>query len=96
MRRSQSQSLDEILGGFLREEGLETPLNQHRIVSAWPKVMGEGINQYTGSIFIKNQTLYVQIKSPVLKNDLMMGRQNIVRKLNEYVNAQVITSIVFM
>jgi hypothetical protein len=45
MRRSQSQSLDEILGGFLREEGLETPLNQHRIVSAWPKVLGEGINQ---------------------------------------------------
>lgn len=79
----------------MREEGLETPLNQYRLIEAWAAVMGQGIAKYTGNIYIKNQTLYVQITSPVLKSDLMMGRASLVRRLNEHVGAQVITSISF-
>ena len=44
---------------------------------------------------IKNQTLHVQIKSSVLKQDLMMSRSNIIKRLNEYVKANVITEIIF-
>ncbi|MBQ2166256.1 MAG: DUF721 domain-containing protein, partial [Bacteroidaceae bacterium] len=51
--------------------------------------------KYTGDIFIKNQTLYVQIRSSVLKQDLMMSRQALVKRLNEHINAQVITDIIF-
>ena len=57
--------------------------------------MGQGIMKYTGDIFIKNQTLYVQIRSSVLKQDLMMSRQALVKRLNEHINAQVITDIIF-
>ena len=80
---------------FLREEGLETPLNQHRLINSWGEVMGQGILRYTGDIFIKNQTLYVQIHSSVLKQDLMMSRQALVRRLNEHIKTQVITDITF-
>ena len=59
------------------------------------EVMGQGIMKYTGDIFIKNQTLYVQIRSSVLKQDLMMSRQALVKRLNEHINAQVITDIIF-
>ncbi|MCQ2112833.1 MAG: DUF721 domain-containing protein [Bacteroidaceae bacterium] len=95
MRRSKAQPLTDILHEFLRTEGLETPLNQHRLISAWPEVMGEAINKYTGEIFIQNQTLHVKIKSAPLKQDLMMGRESLVKQLNEHVGAQVITDIVF-
>lgn len=95
MKRSNTEQLGNILNEFLRQEGLETPLNQHRLIAAWPKVMGKTIVRYTGDMFIKNQTLYVKIKSPSLKNDLMMGRTNLVRQLNESVGAYVITNIVF-
>ena len=91
MRRSNSEHISEILQRFLREEGLETPLNQHRLINSWSEVMGQGIMKYTGDIFIKNQTLYVQIRSSVLKQDLMMSRQALVKRLNEHINAQVIT-----
>jgi hypothetical protein len=74
---------------------LETPLNQHRLINSWSEVMGQGIKKYTGDIFIKNQTLYVQIRSSVLKQDLMMSRQALVKRLNEHINAQVITDIIF-
>ena len=95
MRKSNTESLTTILRRLLREEGLETPLNQHRLIRSWQEVMGQGIMNYTGNLFIRNQTLHVQIRSAVLRQDLMMSRSTIVRRLNEHVGAQVITDIVF-
>lgn len=95
MRKSNAESIGVLLHRYLREEGLETPLNQHRLINAWADVMGQGIMHYTGERFIKGQTLYVQIRSSVLKQDLMMSRAMIVRRLNEHVQAQVITDIQF-
>ncbi len=95
MRRSKSETLDTLIGEFLRQEGLESPLNQYRLVDSWPKVVGPTIARYTGEVFIKNQTLFVKVKSAPLRNDLMMGRTNLVRQLNQHIGAQVISDIVF-
>lgn len=95
MRRSNTQSLTEVLRKFMRSEGLETPLNQYRLVQAWPQVMGDGIAHYTEEVFIKNQTLFVKISSSVLRNDLYLSRATLVKRLNEHVGAQVITDIHF-
>jgi predicted nucleic acid-binding Zn ribbon protein len=85
----------EVIRKILRMEGLETPLNQYRLVDAWKDVVGQGIANYTQQIYVKNQTLFVHLTSPVLRQELMMTRQILVRRLNEKAGAQVITDIVF-
>ncbi len=95
MRRNKAESIGQIIRQYLRQEGLETPLNETRMAAAWPQVMGEAIARYTGDVFVRNQVLYVQLKSPALKANLMMGREALVQKLNDFVGAQVIRSIVF-
>lgn len=96
MRRSNTEQIGDIVHLFMRQEGLETPYNEYRCINSWEEVMGEGIARYTGQKYIRNQILFVQILSPALKNDLMMGRSNIVRRLNEKVGAQVISDIRFI
>lgn len=95
MKRSKTEALADVLNDYLRQNGLETPLNQHRLVESWPEVVGKTIARYTGGLFIKNQTLYVKVTSPSLKSDLMMCRNNLVRLLNQHVGAYVISDIVF-
>lgn len=95
MRRNKAESIGQIIRQYLRQEGLETPLNETRMAAAWPQVMGEAIARYTGDVFVRNQVLYVQLKSPALKANLMMGREALVQTLNDFVGAQVIRSIVF-
>ena len=95
MKRSKTESITNLLNEFLRKQGLETPLNQHRLIESWPKVMGEVINRQTCDLFIKNQTLYVKIKSAALKSDLMMNRTSLVNQLNEAAGAYVISDINF-
>lgn len=95
MRKKNTEQIGDVIHQFLRQEGIETPYNQWRIVQAWSEVMGEGIQKYTGNIFVKNQTLHIQILSPALKQNLLSEHRVLARKLNEHINAQVIEDIRF-
>ena len=95
MKRKHAIIIGDLVRQYLRDEGLETPLNQHRLISSWGEVMGNGILTYTGELFIKNQTLWVKINSSVLRQELSVGRAQIIRRLNEHVGAQVITDLKF-
>ncbi len=93
MKRGGIKSISELVMATCREEGLETPLNEYRLIQAWSQVLGPSVKSYTGDMYIKNQILYVHITSSVLRQELMMNRKNLVRRLNEHVKAQVITDI---
>ncbi len=93
MFRRKVQSLDEILQKLLRDEGLEQPLLQRRVVDAWPTVVGRTVTEYTRTCFIKNQTLFVKIDNPALRQDLSMMRSQLVKRLNEQVGALIVTDV---
>ena len=95
MFKRKVKSIAELLPEFLRKEGLETPLQQKRLIMSWDSVVGENIAAYCGEKFIKNQTLYVKIENAALRADLTMSRATLVRRLNEQVGAQVIADIGF-
>lgn len=95
MFKRNVQSINELILRNLRLQGLETPLLQRRLIDVWPVVAGVAIAQYTTSLNIFNQTLYVHLSVPALRADLSMRRQELVRRLNEYVGSQVIADIRF-
>ena len=85
--------LDEVLKKLLREEGLEVPLLQKRLVDAWDVVTGNVVSRYTAEKYIRNQTLFVKITNPALRQDLSMMRTQLVKRLNEQVGSFVISDI---
>ena len=85
--------LDEVLKKLLREEGLEMPLLQKRLVDAWEVVTGNVVSRYTAEKYIRNQTLFVKITNPALRQDLSMMRTQLVKILNEHVGSVVISDI---
>lgn len=93
MFRRDVQSISDLLNMYLRREGLETPLLQKRAVDAWDTLMGPSIVRFTGEKFIKNQTLFVKILNPALRQDLTMMRSRIVKRINETVGSQVIVDV---
>ena len=90
MFRRKVRSLSELLPEILRREGLETPLQQKRLLASWNQVVGEPVAKYTGDKFIKNQTLFVKIRA-----DLSLSRSLLVKRLNEAAKAFVISDIKF-
>ena len=95
MFKRSVQSVKEIILQALREQGLEMPLHQKRLVEAWPQVVGPAIARYTLNTYIYNQTLYVRLSNPALRADLSMRRQELTQKLNAVVGEQVIVDVRF-
>ncbi|MBE6293987.1 MAG: DUF721 domain-containing protein [Bacteroidaceae bacterium] len=95
MKRGTLKSISELVRQTCREDGIETPLNEYRLMQAWEPLLGKGVAAYTKDMYIKNQILYVTLTSSVLRHELMMNRRSLVSRLNDYVKAQVITNIIF-
>ena len=79
MRRSKAEQIGVLIRNYLRQESLESPLNERRLINAWPEVLGPVIASYTQGLFIKNQVLYVHLNSATLRQEFMMGRELLVR-----------------
>ena len=95
MFRRDVKNIKDLVMQNLRENGLETPLLQKRLVDAWPEVAGPSVARFTREVSIYNQVLYVKLSSPVLRTELSMRRQTFIDKLNHIVGARIITDVRF-
>ena len=95
MRKKNTELLSDVIRQVLGELHLDQPLNEKRLIDAWPQVLGKNIVQYTSDLNIKNRVLYVSLTSSVLRHDLFMSREEIKKSLNNQVGVEVIVDIVF-
>ena len=95
MRRSNTQKLSEVLKEYIQENRIERKLKEVDAVTSWENLLGKTIARYTRNIYISNKVLYVEISSAVVKNELIMMREEILRKLNEQAGQILIERIVF-
>lgn len=95
MRKQNTELLGDVIRQVLHQQKLDKPLNEKRLIDAWPVVLGNSIMQYTRELSVRNRTLYVTMDSSVLRHDLFLSREKIVAALNKYVGAEVVSNIVF-
>ncbi len=95
MRRSNTQSLSEVLKEYIEQNRIEQKLKEVDVVQGWENLLGKTIANYTRNIYIRNKILYVELSSSVVKNELFMMREEIVRRINENAGREVISKIIF-
>ncbi len=95
MRRSNTQSLGELLKEYIHEKQFDRKLKEVDIVQNWEQLLGKTIAHYTRNIYIRNGILYVEITSAVVKNELFLMREEIGRRINENAGEEIIRRIVF-
>lgn len=95
MRKKNTELLSDVIRQVLGDLHLDRPLNEKRLIDAWPMVLGKNIVQYTSELSIRNRVLYVSLTSSVLRHDLFLSREEIKRSLNKHVGVEVIVDIVF-
>lgn len=94
-RSSNFESLNEIISQVLKNQNLEKQLNDKDIIDAWKKIAGNAFLQYTSKAEAKNGILYLSLSSSVVRNELMMAKQFIIKKLNKELNSDIVKEIIF-
>ena len=92
-RHNDQQKIDDLLKSFVKENKLEKGLDKVNVEAAWRDLMGNGVNNYTTSVQLENDTLYVQLSSSVLREELSYGKEKIIKMMNEELGENLITKI---
>ena len=96
MQRRNTQTLGEVLRDFFEDNTeLYEKMMEIRVQRAWGEVLGPTIMQYTRNIYVRDKVLHVSLTSSVLRSELTLCRERLVKSLNDYAGASVITNIVF-
>lgn len=97
MRKKQVQSIRDILGEMVdSNKRMNSGLLHSRIAQNWHTVMGPTISRSTTNVFLgKKGVLFVQLNSSVVRNELLMLKEKIIRSLNQSVKEDVVKDIVF-
>lgn len=96
MRKRNTESLGEVLRQFFEEnQFFKKKFAESRVISGWSKLFGASINAYTTNIYLKNGTLFVHLSSSVLRAELMMSKEQLIRNLNQHAGMDVVNEIIF-
>ncbi|AIG30194.1 hypothetical protein IA01_06785 [Flavobacterium psychrophilum] len=94
-KRINNQSIvGDILNQIIKTNKLESGLNQVSVIDAWKNLMGNGVNNYTRSVSLRNNILYVELTSSVLREELSYGKDKIIKMINEELGKEVVKDVV--
>ena len=93
-REFEIKKVNSILNNLIENSSLKEGLNNIKIQTIWKKTMGDNINSYTSEITLRKHTLYINLSSSVLREELSYGKVKIIKLLNEELNAEIIRKII--
>ncbi|WP_396603239.1 DUF721 domain-containing protein [Algibacter sp. R77976] len=93
-RNNENLSISDALKEFVETNKLEKGLNKVNVADAWANLMGNGVNNYTTAVNLERETLYVQLSSSVLREELSYGKEKIINMLNEELGKVIIKKLV--
>ena len=93
-RKNDNVPMSEALNNFIQKNKLQHGIDKVNAREAWVNLMGNGVNNYTTAIELRNETLYVSLSSSVLREELSHGKSKILDMLNEELGKNLVKKIV--
>lgn len=93
-RKNEQIKLSDALKDFVSHNKLQTGLDKVNARDVWNQQMGPAIEKYTTSLKLEGSTLYVQLSSSVLREELSYGKEKIIKIMNENLGKELIKKLV--
>jgi predicted nucleic acid-binding Zn ribbon protein len=93
MRKSNEQSLGDVIKLFLKSIRAEDKITELNIFAAWEKIMGKQIHALTDKVSYREKTLTVYLKSSTLREELSHAKTKIIEKINKEVGSNVVSEL---
>jgi len=93
-RLNNESSIGDVLKDIILNNKLQLGIDQILVKEAWVLLMGNGVNSYTKNVVLKGDTLYVELSSSVLREELSHGKSKIIVMINEEIKREIVKNIV--
>lgn len=96
MKRTEPQSIREVLEEAVRQSDMESELLRQRAIALWPKVAGTAITNATGRPFFRGDVMLIAVHRPALRQELTMMRSSLAKTINDILKTNVISELRFI
>ena len=93
-RLNEENTISDVLKQFVTTYKLHDGIVKVDVKTAWFRLMGNGVTNYTEEVVLKNSTLYVKLTSSVLRDELAYGKEKIIKMINEEIGEEVVKALV--
>jgi len=93
-RLNNESSVGDVLKEIIQSNKLQPGIDQVAVKEAWKNLMGNGVNNYTRNVMLKGYTLYVELSSAVLREELSYGKDKIIAMINKELDREVVKDVV--
>jgi predicted nucleic acid-binding Zn ribbon protein len=94
MRRTGEIAISDLLKDFINKNRLNNGIDKSRIPEIWNSVCGKYIAESTKSVKVENSKLFVKIQSSILRNEVILIKSELVRRINHELGKQFINDII--
>lgn len=88
-----SYSIGEALNQLLVKSHWKPKVTELRMRQEWETMMGKTISKYTRSIALHGKVLTIYTDVAPLKQELLLGREQLLARINEYFDEKVVEEI---
>ena len=93
-KRDNTQKLSSIINKVINKNNLRHKIDQLNIIDIWRDIIGESIQKYVKEEKVKDYTLYIKLKSSVVRNEISYNKSKIIEKINKRIGKEAIKEIV--
>ena len=93
-RLNNESSIGDVLKEIIQSNKLQPGMDQVSVKEAWISLMGNGVNSYTKNVTLKGSTLYVELSSAVLREELSHGKSKIIAMINEELRRDIVKDVI--
>lgn len=94
MKQGKTLSMDELVDLYLEEMGLTRQFKEREVCQVWPDVVGGMIASRTKSLRISDGKIFVSFTSSVVKNEILMVKEGLIKALNDRIGSDVVKDII--
>lgn len=96
MKKDSTQSFQDAFKKFLKEEHLDVTFQQKKLIDSWERIMGKPVAARTTKMFFRGRTLFVELSSASLKDEMNRSEKLIMARIIEHTGEQIINEIRFI
>lgn len=94
MKQGKTLTMDELVNLYLEKMGLSRQFKEREVGQVWPEVVGGMIASRTKSLRVSEGKIFVSFTSSVVKNEILMVKEGLIKALNDRVGSEIVKDIV--
>lgn len=95
-RKSNDDTLGNILLKMLEAYGLKDKMQEVRIKNYWKEQMGPSIANYTKALFVKNKKVFIRLESAALRQELSYAKEKIKQMFNDLLKEEYVEEVILL